>query len=76
MINENRNKEIFILKYPKSLTTKSIVESEYFGGNYWKVWLLGSFGNQQFTEMFNINRAAQHKAHTFQVFWPHCFARR
>jgi len=63
MINEERNKEIFILKYPKSLTTKSIVESESFGGSHWKVWLLGTFENQQFMEMFNINRAAQYEEH-------------
>lgn len=43
MINEKWNKEIFILKYAKSLATKFVVESEFFG-NHWKDWLLGSFG--------------------------------
>lgn len=70
MLNENKNKEIFILKYPKSLTTKSVLESEFFsiiGKTSYSVAL-----DQQFTEIFVLNRAAEHKVHRFKIFWPPC----
>lgn len=64
MINEKRNKGFFLLKCPESLKTKSTVESEFFG-DHWKDGLLGSFGNQQFTEAFHIHIAAQHSTSHF-----------
>lgn len=69
----NENKCIFMLKYPAYLTTKYI-ESKYFG-NHWKVCLHSGSSNQQLTEVFNINRAAEHKACALWIFWPNCSVR-
>lgn len=55
-----RGTEIFILKFLKSLTISTVVSGVL--DNHWKVWFLSSVGNQPFTEMCSINRAAQHEA--------------